>query len=105
VKRHLHSSISARKDSEERQEVESEKKEEEMVEELAPFDSDDLLKSFSEDQLSNESTSAGHLKMRQDRHLLYYLRLIEQVTPELVGMWDHSFASFIYSFTGTAFQR
>ncbi len=34
----------------------------------------------------NEATSASHLALRQQRQLLYYMRLIEHEMPQLVGM-------------------
>lgn len=45
---------------------------------------------FSEEDLTeptegDHTTSAGHLKLQQQRHLLYYMRLIEHEIPKLVA--------------------
>jgi hypothetical protein len=78
MKRHFHSSLSAR-------EV-FDKKQLEEIDDMEAFDMKDVVTAFTElEPSTDESTSAGHLKMRQDRHLLYYLRLIEHEVPELVG--------------------
>jgi hypothetical protein len=81
MKRHLHASTSPRKGVAQRKQGKPDNESDEL-----PFDLDDLLQTFKGQKAKNESSSAGHLKMRQDRHLLDYLRLIEQLTPELVGM-------------------
>ena len=80
MKRHLHTSVSLRKGVAQRRQAELDNDE-------VAFDVDDLLQAFKGQKARNESSSAGHLKMRQARHLLDYLRLIEQLTPELVGMY------------------
>ena len=36
----------------------------------------------------NDTASAGHLMLRQQRQVLYYLRLIEHEMPKLVGEQD-----------------
>jgi hypothetical protein len=77
MKRHFHSSLSPRQvfDNQELEEIDD----------MDTFDMNDVVTAFSETEPTSESTSAGHLKMRQDRHLLHYLRLIEHEVPELVG--------------------
>lgn len=40
---------------------------------------------ISEEVQGNDTTSAGHLMLRQKRQHLYYLRLIEHEMPKLVG--------------------
>jgi hypothetical protein len=44
---------------------------------------DDPEVSFSR----NEATAGGHMILRQQRQLLYYMRLIEHEMPKLVGTW------------------
>jgi hypothetical protein len=82
MKRHFHSSLSPRQvfDNQifDNQELEE-------IDDMDTFDMNDVVTAFSETEPTSESTSAGHLKMRQDRHLLHYLRLIEHEVPELVG--------------------
>jgi hypothetical protein len=80
MKRPFYSSISAREAYGQHQQRKLE-----QIDDLDTFNVDDLVKSFTEAEPTNESTSAGHLKMRQERHLLNYLRLIELGVPELVG--------------------
>lgn len=81
ITRHIHSSIPVRIFYERRQ-VASWGDENE----LKTFDLQDLVETFTEAKPTNESTAAGHLKMREDRHILRYLRLIELQVPQLVGM-------------------
>lgn len=51
-------------------------------EKLTPDQAFDLL----EDEYDDDDTaSAGHLMLRQQRQVLYYLRLIEHEMPKLVG--------------------
>lgn len=45
-----------------------------------PVDMDDMVP-----QSEPDATSAGHLWLRQQRKVLYYMRLIEHELPELVG--------------------
>lgn len=56
--------------------------------ELENFEDDDVVTAFmnSKDTGKIDTTSAGHLAMRRDRQILYYLRLIENELPDLVGM-------------------
>lgn len=55
-------------------------------EELENFDDDDVVSAFleAEDNGKIDTTSAGHLAIRRNRQLLYYLRLIENEIPKLV---------------------
>jgi hypothetical protein len=53
---------------------------------VKPINADDLANFFRQPRYpTHESTSAGHLMMRQHRQLLQYLRLIEHEVPSLVG--------------------
>jgi hypothetical protein len=81
--RHFHSSISARNAHQGQQPEETK---EDDFEELENFDEEDLVATFTDAESASESTAAGHLKMRHERHLLHYLRLIEEKVPYLVGM-------------------
>lgn len=47
---------------------------------MAPI-SDDVIEKEADD----DTTSAGHLMLQQQRQVLYYLRLIEHEMPKLVG--------------------
>lgn len=51
------------------------------------FDDEDIVEAFHEakDNGKKDATSAGHLQMRRDRRVLYYMRLIENEVPQLVG--------------------
>lgn len=56
------------------------------AEDLRNFEVSDAIKAFQTARAEeHESTAAGHLVMRQDRHVFKYLRLIENSLPELVG--------------------
>jgi small subunit ribosomal protein S35 len=79
--RHFHSSISARNAHQGQQPEETK---EDDFEELENFDEEDLVATFTDAESASESTAAGHLKMRHERHLLHYLRLIEEKVPYLV---------------------
>lgn len=52
-----------------------------------PFKDSDVREAFSmaKDDGGIDATSAGHLLLRRDRQVLYYLRLIENEFPELVS--------------------
>jgi len=47
--------------------------------------SDQALDLFDDDFDDDDSASAGHLMLREQRQVLYYLRLIEHEMPKLVG--------------------
>lgn len=65
------------------------------AEDLLNFEVNDAVKVFQTAQAEeHESTAAGHLVMRQDRHVFKYLRLIENSLPELVGKSFHFLRSF-----------
>lgn len=87
--RNVHSSASVQKVFERRQ-PKSVTEDEQLAadpEDLLPFTVSDVMKSLQTiGDTSNESSSAGHLVMRQDRHVFKYLRLIENGLPKLVGM-------------------
>lgn len=85
TKRHFHTSISARKVFQHQQELEFDEEEDQ----LENFDDEDLVKTFTD--TSEESSSAGHIKMRHERHVLYYLRQIELEVPKLVGTHTERF--------------
>jgi len=54
---------------------------------VKPINADDLVNFFRQPRYpTHESTSAGHLMMRQHRQLLQYLRLIEHEVPSLVAL-------------------
>jgi len=57
-------------------------------EELENFDDDDVVSAFMEanDDGKLDTTSAGHLAIRRNRQVLYYLRLIENEIPKLVSL-------------------
>lgn len=60
------------------------------AEDLRNFEVSDAIKAFQTARAEeHESTAAGHLVMRQDRHVFKYLRLIENSLPELVGKSHH----------------
>lgn len=67
---------------EEQQEADIEYEEEE----LDSFDDDDVVSAFIDatDDGKTDTTSAGHLAIRRNRQVLYYLRLIENEVPKLV---------------------
>lgn len=54
--------------------------------EVGPFEDDDVVSAFmdAQDDGKTDTTSAGHLAIRRDRRVLSYLRLIENVVPQLV---------------------
>lgn len=65
------------------------------AEDLLNFEASDAVKVFQTAQAEeHESTAAGHLVMRQDRHVFKYLRLIENSLPELVGKSFHFLRGF-----------
>jgi small subunit ribosomal protein S35 len=57
-------------------------------EKLTPDQAFDILDDEFDD---DDSASAGHLMLRQQRHVLYYLRLIEHEMPKLVGRFYYNF--------------
>lgn len=99
VTRHFHTSLSIRTLYEEQQhlaqgqELASVHEQEQQLdfeyeeEELANFEDDDVVSAFMDanDDGKTDTTSAGHLAIRRDRRILYYLRLIENEVPKLVG--------------------
>lgn len=51
------------------------------------FTSDEAFDLLDDDFDDDDSASAGHLMLRQQRQVLYYLRLIEHEMPKLVGQF------------------
>ena len=49
----------------------------------------DALLDFKTPQTGNDTSSAGHMMLQQQRRMLYYLRLIEHEMPRLVGELGH----------------
>lgn len=102
MNRHFHSSISARMAHRQQQEPqlleqyedeEDQEDEEDGYDEMDTFDEEDMENTFKDLKVSQESTAAGHLAMRQNSLILRYLRLIETEVPELVGMRKRMFCS------------
>lgn len=86
VTRQFHSSILSRAANGDRQKLQPEEAvvEDDVFDYMEPFDDDDMANVFKDLKPSQDSTAAGHLAMRQNRHVLHYLRLIETELPELV---------------------
>jgi len=54
------------------------------------FTSDQAFDLLDDEFDDDDSASAGHLMLRQQRQLLYYLRLIEHEMPKLVGTFFYT---------------
>jgi small subunit ribosomal protein S35 len=50
-----------------------------------PLTLEDALEGTKLEYEGDDTTSAGHIVLREQRKLLYYLRLIEHEMPKLVG--------------------
>ncbi|KAF7985267.1 hypothetical protein HWV62_6401 [Athelia sp. TMB] len=57
------------------------------AEDLSNFELPDVIRAFQTATApEHETTAAGHLVMRQDRHVFKYLKLIENDLPQLVAL-------------------
>lgn len=53
--------------------------------------SDQAFDLLNDEYDDDDSASAGHLMLRQQRQVLYYLRLIEHEMPKLAGQFSRTF--------------
>lgn len=52
---------------------------------ITPDDADEILDDTYE---NDDTTSGGHMVLREQRQNLYYMRVIEHEMPKLVGMYN-----------------
>lgn len=51
-----------------------------------PLTFEDAIDAMDLDFKNDDTTSVGHLMLRQQRQMLFYFRLIEHEMPKLVGL-------------------